>query len=149
MSLQSWLNEYYSLEPFSERATCSDETAIQHSLKKWKGTLKPNLKKHSVQYRNYAIFDEAGNVFNFYSNTCSLCYRYDRNTTNRDDCFSESLKQVCPIVRFRGYACDELPDRNYGNKFNHTTWDEVENNPFEMVKLLHRVKRFIETEQGV
>lgn len=138
MSLKTWLEEFYPVE--AKKAISSDEEALEHSLNKWGGTTKKNLEKHKVTYHNYSIRDENGSVFEFYSKTCALCHRYDRNSTDREDCFSENLNQYCPIVSFRGYPCDTFEGGSYlGNGL--TTWDLVYDKPVEMVKLLRKVKK--------
>jgi hypothetical protein len=52
MSLQSWMDEFYDRK--AELFDGSDDVrgAVEHSLKKWEGTLSKCLKKHNCKYDN-------------------------------------------------------------------------------------------------
>jgi hypothetical protein len=64
MSLQTWKDEFYPV-PATDYGSTRLE-AIQHSLRKWTGVLKKNLKKHGVNTCHLILS----------SKTCSLCIMY-------------------------------------------------------------------------
>lgn len=78
MSIASWKKEFYTT-PAEE---VSESRALAHSIKKWTGLLKKNMKRHgvSVYKPDKAIEDESGALFYVSDETCALCvHHYDRD----------------------------------------------------------------------
>lgn len=101
MSLKSWKDEYYPV-PASEA-----EDPLEHSILKWTGLLKKNIKKHELtQSRNGGclyediteLYEKYSNCFNIDASTCALCVRY-----LPDDLHS---CPKCPLNKYLGGRCD-------------------------------------------
>jgi len=100
MSLASWKREFYR----TPAKKCSKRYALRHSLKKWTGLLRRNLRKHSIKlYGGYFLEDKDYNEFYINADTCALCVHY------HDDC------DKCPLGKYSG-SCDTI-ESPY-NKFN-------------------------------
>lgn len=89
MSEQSWIDEHYPI-PASEVPI---EDALQHSLRKWVGARKENLKKHGVEKP----------PFRYSSRTCALCCHC---------CVAGPYVEgggcaPCPLFKVRGAPCDQ------------------------------------------
>lgn len=139
MTIETWMDEFYPEE--AQKATTSDQAAIQHSLRKWEGALPTNTEKHGVVYREREITDEY-DVLRFNSRTCALCERYPDSRSNFDgyECYGSKTQEACPIVRMLGVPCDYdgtvAKDQSY--------WSASFNNPTLMIELLRRTKEFVE-----
>lgn len=83
MTLRTWKKEFYPVDaahPMTERQ------AIQHSLKKWEGLLKINLKKHKMEDIGSFVSDSKGYYFEVDSSTCSLCEKYFHKVGTCEGC---------------------------------------------------------------
>lgn len=136
MSLETWKNEFYPQE--ASEATSSDEEAIEHSLKKWEGARRENLKKHSVNYFKHRI-GTLFNCFYFDISSCALCHRYSLSGS----CFSYRENKFCPIVEFQGYPCDVS-----GPIQTHSIWALSNKTPEPMIKLLEETKEFVLNQEN-
>jgi hypothetical protein len=97
MSLQTWKEEFYPI-PASE---CRKEDAVKHSLRKWIGLKKENLKKHGLRHLGGSWISEVENNENGIvtsSPSCALCTLFV--------CGPESGIR-CPILGFSGRTCDD------------------------------------------
>mgnify|MGYP001590096016 CR=1 FL=1 len=95
MSIQTWRDEFYK----EEACYVSEKKAVKHSLKKWKGLTKANLKRHHLDHDGVYIFDDDGADFDIDDSTCALCCAYG------NEC------NVCPLAIARdGIACYEVMD---------------------------------------
>lgn len=89
MTLSSWKKEFYRVEADA----VPEEKALAHSIRKWTGLLKTNLKKHKLARQGYRLTDCNGKTFDVDSETCSLCEHY---YDTMDDC------AACPLAVVRG-----------------------------------------------
>jgi hypothetical protein len=92
MSLASWKKEFYSIEA----KECSKEKALDHSIRKWTGLLKSNLKKHKVEKIYERVIDGSGDTLYINVSSCALC------------CYFVVLAcSDCPLCEVRGQTrCD-------------------------------------------
>lgn len=106
MSRESFLSEFYPLPATSATKTWIE--AIKHAVRKWKGLLPDNVKKHNqkVPYDSpLYVFDENGRITLVYSaKTRSLCIKNDEilfgsPSRNREPC------KECPLWKLTGVNC--------------------------------------------
>lgn len=90
MSLETWKAEFY---PIPADGVPEGE-ALAHSLKKWEGLRKENLKKHGLRTR----FGRLGNI-HIDASTCALCHHYLH--TAAGTCIA------CPLSTVYAVNCDE------------------------------------------
>ena len=91
MSLATWKKEFYPV-PASK---VSKKNALAHSLKKWEGLLKKNLKKHDVD-RCYDFISDENSFLDIDCTSCALCLHHDSNFPDCRDCsLYESLGRAC------------------------------------------------------
>lgn len=132
MSLKTWMKEFYPILAYR----CSKKQALEHSLRKWEGALKKNLKKHCVRYALWSIEEpDAGLYFEslrFISDTCALCNHYETNElSDADSCMQ------CPLRKMTGAPCDfdeEAP------------WRKSKNDPMPMIRALRKAIKL--TKEG-
>jgi hypothetical protein len=103
MSVESWKEEFYS-EPADQVPA---GRAARHSLKKWKGVLPENLKKHNVAYINGRVFDRyRDDEVIFGSDTCALCQAFDVGDEPCRNCTLTHARQgvscLCPDPELGG-----------------------------------------------
>ena len=80
MSLSSWKKEFYPCEANSKEAL---KDPLKHSLRKWQGLTKKNLKKHGMKWDecgDRVIFDKDGEDFWVNGHSCACCRKVN------DDC---------------------------------------------------------------
>ena len=101
MSLKSWMKEFYPTEAFSKKALAEPVT---HSLRKWKGLTKTNLRKPGlvknpdddfIYKDDNAVLDQRDR-FDIDAENCACCMRYDPNNQDCDD---------CPLMQFHADGC--------------------------------------------
>lgn len=125
MTLKSWCKEFMPKMP-TKRLTKLQ--AIEHSLRKWKGLTKANLKKHDLSREHYWIEDgEKDSLLDIDADTCALCVKYydDKADTFRDACLA------CPLFRTLGKPCDHLKSSPYA------IWKDT-GNPNPMIRALEK-----------
>lgn len=115
MSSNSWKAEFYPTDAIDTRR----DEAIQHTLRKWKGTQPENLAKHEMEKAKYAEIIGLTEEDHFYfgSGSCALCVHY-----NCSD---------CPLQQHTNYTCSE-PGSQYKR------W-VLENDPEPMIKALEEI----------
>lgn len=122
MSAESWKKEFYPIT--AQR--CSKKKAVEHSLQKWTGALKKNLKKHGLT----AV------PINFDSNTCALCVRYaDLDFTGDGD---GDVCGPCPLYMHLGNRCfydSWLDVYNEDGTYPYDYWKD-KRDPKPMIKAL-------------
>ena len=101
MSIKTWIKEFYS-KPAKE---VSKKNALAHSILKWEGLLKKNLKKHGLSKSRDDGFIEHGmahfvatsqkNYFDVNADSCALCEVHWRDA-NYGSCGD------CPLFKVRG-----------------------------------------------
>ena len=95
MSFQSWQKEFYP-KP-ADRTSKASATA--HSLQKWLGLTKKNLKKHQCKMVYGRVLSESGGGLDIDAASCALCHHYFHY--DRNDCGK------CPLYLVRGSVkCD-------------------------------------------
>jgi len=95
MSLTTWKQEFYTTPATTPQDKLS---AIEHSLKKWRGLTKENLERHQVAKNNKFIFDikDKTDALLIAGSSCALCCLY-----YLDGC------EGCPLYRSLGnIECD-------------------------------------------
>ena len=106
MSVKSWKKEFYGpIKP----ATSSWLKACEHSLRKWEGATKKNLKKHDLQKSDEGIeekWEDDEDYWNtdsldFNNDTCALCQRADKLLAKTSDRYVHRCT-VCPLVAIQG-----------------------------------------------
>jgi hypothetical protein len=134
MSLSTWKKEFYPISA----SKCSKKNAAAHSLKKWEGLIKKNLKKHSLAIDPPELYDPKNeensyseNCFEFNETTCSLCVKYYSDENWSPDNDDLSCKK-CPLYKVLGnMSCTERGQPYY--TFTDT------GNPVPMINALKKV----------
>lgn len=136
MSIETWLNEFYS-DVYELDDDTSDIEAVKHSLRKWTGALPENLAKHDLFYTERRIMpndDTIEIVFCFDSESCSLCHLYMNDGINIDD----HECSTCPLYQSAGYvSCDSAGSSAYRAS---------KNDPTPMIEALQKTITFLETK---
>lgn len=99
MSLKTWKKEFYP----KNAKTVSAKNSIAHSLRKWQGLTKTNLKKHDLHKQPYNMIGDGDFYMEIDSDSCALCKQYE----NEDDYEYENKCNDCPLYQFLGQQCDE------------------------------------------
>ena len=122
MSLQTWKQEFFPIEP-SKRMT--KKQAINHSILKWTGLTKGNLKKHGVVQNGNEI-RYGWDWMDITSGSCALCVKY------LDGEWVDQLGACkrCPLAQHLGHPCEGV-----GSNRPYSKWLDTGNaNP--MIKAL-------------
>lgn len=96
MSLKTWKAEFYP-KPASR---VSKKDALAHSLRKWEGLKRANLKKHSLKRAAFGwrvLGDENDNRIEIDADTCALCTHYIKGS------FENCVE--CPLYAVRAENC--------------------------------------------
>lgn len=114
MSLRTWKGEFYPEEP---NHLMSPQAAIEHSIRKWEGAKKVNLRKHGVVLRFDRVCEPgseyAGVGLPFNSTTCALCRKFNSYRTIGIRCASCPLTAVGQLCGSDGSAYSKwLEDYN-------------------------------------
>lgn len=121
MSLHTWKKEFY---PTRANARMSVRKAIQHSIRKWEGLKKTNLRKHqmvvSTAYTRRIEDMLTGSIFSIDSESCALCQKFIE---------IEHTCTHCPLYRQLGHRCDELNGP-------YTVWPRK--GPYRMIRALKK-----------
>lgn len=127
MSLESWKAEFYPTKANSIEAMADP---IGHSLRKWEGALKKNLRKHCVSFADHYVYKEGEGIpFAFTGWNCALCERfYDEDELNTESC------EECPIVELTGDDCLDA-------------FSQSADIPMPMIRLLRKVKKLNEEKK--
>lgn len=123
MSIKTWTNEFYPVEP-SKRMTKLQ--AIEHSLRKWEGLRDSNLKKHGCVKNGRFIDDGSlGGYLAINGESCALCVKY----------YDEDKEcEKCPLYKSLGNrACDGL-ENEYSQWYRN-------GNPLPMIKALRKLHK--------
>lgn len=130
MSLKTWKKEFYS----TPAARVSKRNAVEHSIKKWTGLLKSNLKKHGVYveglYPPRVTGDDGNTGLLVDSGSCALCVHYFKHNQ------AGTLCGDCPLYKALGNTCcDNGSDQPYTFFINNL-------NPKPMLVQLRRARKF-------
>ena len=122
MSIESWKAEFY---PIGAKDV-PKQHALGHSIIKWHGLRKENLRKHGcrILWRSEVV-DDAGCGLEIDANSCALCTYY----------WSHSGCGSCPLAIARGgVACDKERHDEQFSPYKH--WLRT-GNPMPMLGWLH------------
>lgn len=123
MSLKTWKQEFYPCDAISRKAA---KDPIAHSLRKWEGLLKKNMRAHDVRMNGAYVGDGNGHLrIDAYS--CALCQSY--YNVRDDEC------SRCPIFKATGDDCLLVFDAFFSR-----------HDARPMVNLLRKTKKFSEKE---
>jgi len=129
MSINTWIHEFYATNADD---VVSKKQAVKHSLKKWKGALKKNLKRHSVSYQDHHIknagSDSLVGAFRFDGTTCALCSLYAFNDHSSIHC------KKCPLGKLVGQSCGLDAGKEY---------DRAADDPKPMIKALRKTLKLL------
>lgn len=128
MSLATWRKEFYPVPAHK----ISKTNAVAHSLKKWRGLRKSNLRKHSVRaVYGPDVFDpKTGKSFSFDTSTCALCHTYmTRKIAKKHPCSG------CPIYKVTGRPCDAGQSSPYAVA-------RITHDPTDMIKVLRLAQAY-------
>lgn len=73
MSLKTWTKEFYP----TPASLATKRTALAHSLRKWEGLLKKNVRRHGGMVVSWGDVSFKDGVFLPDGSNCSLCRVYD------------------------------------------------------------------------
>lgn len=135
MSIKTWKAEFYPIT--ANRASKAD--AAEHSLRKWTGLLKKNLKKHNLE-NSWGMLVEEGKAscFPIDTTTCALCRRF----YNFDEFDEKHECGDCPLFKVRGdVRCDDpLKSEDY-SPFTHFS------NTSDPKPMIHWLKKAVAYEK--
>lgn len=94
MSDSTWKKEFYPVSA-ARADKGSWETAVKHSIQKWRGFTKAARNRHHIDY----VPIQSG------WNTCALCIKAKNLQTKSDG--QQPICAFCPITKMRGVRCDE------------------------------------------
>ena len=133
MSIQSWKKEFYPVD--ASKCRKSILKALKHTLLKYTGTLKKNLKKHDIEKGKGSgrLFDCRGMSYGklgFGEDTCALC----NNPSDFPDC------EKCVLYE-SGNGCLSENDGDWKSPYHVFT---IDNDPMPMIRI---VKKLIVKEE--
>jgi hypothetical protein len=119
MSIKTWKKEFYT-KPLKK---WSDKECAEHTLKKYTGTMKSNLKRHGVVKSGLTCLsdDITINFFEFGADSCSFCKKYYQY-----DC------EGCPLEEL-GKGC------LFSETLSPYEYFCSDNNPKPMINLMKRI----------
>lgn len=120
MSLKSWKEEFYPCAANSKEA---QEKPVTHSLRKWKGALPENLKRHGMRNNSCGdICSSRRGIFCFDSDSCALCIAS-----------SEPYRVNCNLCHIKAATGNDCID-----EFNRFV---IEDDPKPMIELLEKTAK--------
>jgi len=132
VSLKTWKVEFYPVP--ADQVSKAD--ALDHSIRKWEGLTKINLKKHGLIVDGTEL-SEHGNAdsesFFVDAESCALCANYQHRTGVG---VGWSCGE-CPLFLLRGGMCCESVGRELSSPFDKF---DARNDPIPMLNLLKRAK---------
>lgn len=140
MSLRTWKKEFYPKAP-TKRMT--ELQAIEHSLQKWKGLRKANLKKHGVFQDGANVWENGAfddwitanrDTFVFDSKSCALCVKHFLNP-------KESSCEKCPLAALHGGTTCMDMDSVYENSVENENPSSMIESLMKLQKLYSKTKR--------
>lgn len=142
MSLQTWKAKFYPTKPTKKM---TKREAIEHSIRKWEGIRKSNLKKHGLEQEIFEIVEREGSYrFSIDVESCALCKKYYSSAYEIvDDVVVYDFERKCsecPLRQVLGHPCDFSSDAEYG------TWMWT-GNPVPMIKALKQALKQVKDEE--
>lgn len=132
IGLEAWKKEYY---PTSASKCKTQFEAVEHSMRKWEGLLKKNLKRFGLLKDGRRILEIPrvdGGIFNVDVETCALCCvsKYTRYGCGR-----------CPLYDVRGgVECDRPGDCDRSQISPHFEFVKY-GNASSMLRWLRKTKK--------
>lgn len=138
MTLKTWKKEFYPITA-KQAARGSVIKALQHSIQKWEGLKKSNLRKYGVETNLsfHRILDDDDCHMNIDAESCALCHKFYMK--NDGSC------EGCPLYNVRGETRCDQRGSNSNNPFRH--WLET-GNPSVMLEWLHKALESLEKTDG-
>lgn len=114
MSLASWKKEFYKTPAHK----VSERFALKHSLRKWRGLLYKNRRKHKVYFAGTKVYDDH-NLLSIDESSCALCHHYQENECRGcplGGCGAAYVKAIChenivPMIRLLEKAVKKQKSR--------------------------------------
>lgn len=136
MSMASWKKEFYP----KKASKVSKKNALKHSLNKWIGLTKKNLRKHNILVNEddaTVLYDLDNNGIDIDGSSCALCHHfYEPTSVDSSHC------KGCILFQVRnGVPCHESSDNYELSPWEHWIVNE---NPLPMIRLLKRAVAFQE-----
>lgn len=135
MSLKTWKAEFYPKKPSKSMST---REAIEHSIQKWIGLRRGNLKKHGV-VRGWpgTSIGAVGTIsgMNIDTESCALCKKFFQSPWAFVAGGIVEVKQgcpKCPLTLVLGHTCDYTSEAPYGK------WVSGGSNPEPMIRALKK-----------
>lgn len=131
MSLATWKKKFYATPASSVRGRVN---CVKHSLRKWRGLRKSNLRAHDIlqDYKN--IYGIAGECLTIDEVSCALCQQYVDDSALAQRCIR------CPLSKtLDDRRCDWKEDSPYGK------WLET-GDALPMIRALERTLKRLEQE---
>lgn len=130
MSLQTWKEEFYPEKP---RKSMTEKQAIEHSIRKWEGLRKTNLKKHKILlYHSVHFIEDENDGMYIESESCALCKKYLHL-----DKYEANPCEECPLYKSLGKPCDQF--KLLGEQTSpYIIWEKT-GDPRPMIKALKKL----------
>lgn len=136
MTLKSWKAEFYPITA-GQAAKKSLVEAVEHSIQKWNGLRKANLKKHNLEVGYLdRIEDEDGDTLGIDVDSCALCKKFVVPNGKCDG---------CPLFESRGkVTCDNYTKKEFEEEDgNHPFGEWCDwNNPVPMIRALKKALKW-------
>jgi hypothetical protein len=121
MSKKSWMAEFY---PVDASVPKTPKAALLHSIQKWEGLRKVNLKKHNIYAWGKSLVSGNNRFMYIDSSTCALCVVCQCNK--------------CPLYMARDECrCDD-PNSEYDKNNAPFQCFSVSGNPEPMIAFLEK-----------
>lgn len=138
MSSKSWLSEFYPVEA-DDGSLKTNLQRVQHSLQKWRGLRKEELKRHNIKVvDDCRLYTKRTDNFVLQVNadSCALCMKYG------DAWYCSG----CPLTRVRaGSPCDKGRLSEDQAPWRAWTYDQ---NPEPMIAALEKAEAALLREQA-
>ena len=154
MSIESWKAEFYSTDARMygglDKSPGTTVFAILHSLQKWRGLTKENLRKHDLSRVNGRLFDgvsrdwDKGFLIN--DRSCALCHMFYVND-DFDHPRPPARCGSCPLRIEQGIPCDVDNDLGSITSVSPFRWFILTGDPQPMINLLERALRSANQEK--
>lgn len=166
MSFKTWKEEFYPIKPTKRMTTIE---AIEHSIQKWEGLRRENLKRHEVilNHDNRAVHGEDSGRLNIDVESCALCVKFRLEDRDYWDIVEGEEVYVgegdpcqnCPLYISRGgYACDSVTPKERDRAVDAgKTWLHAEHpyghlceyaNPLPMLRELKKTLKMVQKQEA-
>ena len=133
MSLATWKREFYR----TPASRVSKKNALAHSIRKWEGLSKENLKRHECKFSYGFIGDEINDFRILGSELCALCHHYLKEF--QPYCAS------CPLALSRdGISCDLQTLKEKQSPYSSAHGDRPNVKP--MLRALRKAEKFVQIQ---